>query len=76
MLRRENIIVVTNELECERLCNKEALKAYKEQQHVKRKFRFLKDPLCSLPMVGYTWRTKTDSCDDDEKVMALYTPLI
>jgi transposase len=45
MLRRGKFIVATNELESEKLSDEEALKAYKEQQHAERGFRFLKDPL-------------------------------
>ena len=45
MLRRGKFILATNELESEKLSDEEALKAYKEQQHAERGFRFLKDPL-------------------------------
>jgi transposase len=45
MLRKGRFIIATNELESERLNDEEALKAYKEQQHAERGFRFLKDPL-------------------------------
>lgn len=45
MLRKGKFIVATNELESEKLSDEEALKAYKEQQHAERGFRFLKDPL-------------------------------
>ncbi len=45
MLRSGKFIVATNELESEKLSDEEALKAYKEQQHAERGFRFLKDPL-------------------------------
>ena len=45
MLRRGKFIVATNELDSEKLSDEEALKAYKEQQHAERGFKFLKDPL-------------------------------
>jgi transposase len=45
MLRRGKFILATNELESTKLCDEEALRAYKEQQHAERGFRFLKDPL-------------------------------
>ncbi len=44
-LRKGKFIVATNELNSEKLSDEEALKAYKEQQHVERGFRFLKDPM-------------------------------
>lgn len=44
ILSKGKIIVATNELDCEKLSDEEALKAYKEQQHAERGFRFLKDP--------------------------------
>jgi transposase len=45
MLRRGKFIVATNELGSEKLSDEAVLKAYKEQQHAERGFRFLKDPL-------------------------------
>ena len=44
MLRKGKFIVATNELDSKKLSDEEALKAYKEQQHAERGFRFLKDP--------------------------------
>jgi len=44
-LRKGKFIVATNELNSEKLSDEEALKAYKEQQHAERGFRFLKDPM-------------------------------
>lgn len=44
-LKKGKFIVATNELDNEKLSDEEALKAYKEQQHAERGFRFLKDPL-------------------------------
>ncbi|RJS82056.1 IS1634 family transposase [Methanophagales archaeon] len=45
MLKKGKFIVATNELDSEKLSDEEVLKAYKEQQHAERGFRFLKDPL-------------------------------
>ncbi|MDI6886928.1 MAG: IS1634 family transposase, partial [archaeon] len=45
MLRKGRFILATNELDSDKLSDEEALKAYKEQQHAERGFRFLKDPL-------------------------------
>lgn len=45
MLMGGKFIVATNELDEEELTDEEALKAYKDQQHVERGFRFLKDPM-------------------------------
>jgi len=45
MLKKGMFIVATNELDSEKLSDEEVLKAYKEQQHAERGFRFLKDPL-------------------------------
>jgi len=45
MLRKGKFIVATNELDIEKLNDEGALKAYKEQQHAERGFRFLKDPM-------------------------------
>jgi transposase len=49
MLRKGRFIVATNELDIEKLNDEEALKAYKEQQHAERGFRFLKDPHVLCP---------------------------
>ena len=45
MLKKGKFIIATNELDSEKLSDEEVLKAYKEQQHAERGFRFLKDPL-------------------------------
>ena len=45
MLRKGKFIVATNELDSDKLKDEEALRAYKEQQHAERGFRFLKDPM-------------------------------
>ena len=45
MLKKGKFIVATNELNSGELSDEEVLKAYKEQQHAERGFRFLKDPL-------------------------------
>ena len=45
MLTKGKFIIATNELNVEKLSDENALKAYKEQQHVERGFRFLKDPM-------------------------------
>jgi len=44
-LKKGKFIVATNVLDREKLSDEEALKAYKDQQHAERGFRFLKDPL-------------------------------
>ena len=45
LLSRGKFIIATNELDCKKLTDEDALKAYKDQQHVERGFRFLKDPM-------------------------------
>jgi len=52
MLKKGKFIVATNELDSEKLSDEEVLKAYKEQQHAERGFRFLKDPLFFAPTMG------------------------
>jgi transposase len=44
-LRKGKFIVATNVLDREKLSDEETLKAYKDQQHAERGFRFLKYPL-------------------------------
>ena len=44
-LKKGKFIVVTNELDSEKLGDEEALKAYKEQQYAEMGFRFPKYPL-------------------------------
>jgi len=45
VLAKGKFIIATNELDVKKLSDEDAVKAYKEQQHVERGFRFLKDPL-------------------------------
>jgi len=45
ILSKGKFIIATNELDQDKLSDEDALKVYKEQQHVERGFRFLKDPL-------------------------------
>jgi len=45
ILKKGKFILATNVLDREKLSDEEVLKAYKEQQHAERGFRFLKDPL-------------------------------
>ena len=52
MLKKRKFIVATNELDSEKLSDEEVLKAYKEQQHAERGFRFLKDPLFFASTMG------------------------
>ena len=52
MLKKGKFIIATNELDSEKLSDEEVLKAYKEQQHAERGFRFLKDPLFFAPTMG------------------------
>ena len=70
MLTKGKFIIATNELNVEKLSDENALKAYKEQQHVERGFRFLKDPHVLCPFHFSGKRTANHGDGDDHGTCA------